>query len=135
MKTEKTQYPPIRPEEFESKNVIENFVESKLVNKEIEFRFVKSGMCHIPEFRQPKQDNVWKRFTVGKKDVATFTENGILGKLAYALASINNNARWSGPTYHFRDTRQVYFLEEFQVMAFLGGAKSYFTQQIINPDL
>lgn len=98
----------------------------------LELRYIQSGIVYLPQFKQPQFSDEWKYFT---RD--TFEPNCILGILASRIASINNHPNFSYPVYHLPKKLfyRVYFKEEYQVMAFLGGAKSYYTQREVNFEL
>ena len=99
----------------------------------MEFRFIKTGIVYLTQFKQVElgQDD-WKFFNKN-----TFPASSALGKIAEKIASINCKRRYSAAQYHFesKDDTRVFFKEEYQVMAFLGAAKSYYSQQIVDFNL
>ena len=94
----------------------------------MEFRFERTGIIYLPQFKQVELgDTEWNYFT---KD--TFDKNSILGAVSRALTRINNINGYEYGQYWLKDdkTKRVFFKEEYQVMAFLGAAKSYYSREI-----
>jgi len=101
----------------------------------IEFRYIKTGNAYMPQYKQAEFENEWRYFTE-----KTLGEKTLIRRLAAGLAELNIitqsrfESRWdsvkSGPYFIMTDNKQVYFLEEHLVCAFLGGAKSYYSKEI-----
>lgn len=102
------------------------------MEKDIEFRYIKSGTAYLPQFKQPAFGDEWRYFS-GK----TFGEKSLLGNLCIALSGLSPKTS-RGYRYLLENedgAEYVYFAEEHLVMAFIGGATSYYSKQTVEVNL
>jgi hypothetical protein len=85
----------------------------------MELRYVKNGINWMPEYKS-KSSGDWKAFH--KDQVSKYN---ILKKLGTALAELGGR---KDPYYS--NTQEMYFLNEVEVMAWLGGVQGYFRDEV-----
>ena len=92
----------------------------------MELRYITSGIYYIPQI---KKEGEWVNIVFGGNLTTP------IAKLAQAIADIDgiNYARWGEDEhqpFYFSNTKVIFFKKEMYVMAFLGGFKSYFSNQV-----
>lgn len=106
----------------------------------IEYKYIKSGNAYLPMYRQVKFSEEWKYFNKKTLMNVSGEENSLLLKLCKSLAELcqSTKTRYGkfGVTIpaqyliKFKEEEEIiYFQEEYLVCAFLGGAKSFFSQE------
>jgi hypothetical protein len=83
----------------------------------MELRYVKNGIHWVPEYKG--KGGVWKTFT--REQVEGYF---ILRKLSTALATLSDR---KDPYYS--NTQEMFFHNEVEVMAWLGGVQGYFRKE------
>lgn len=83
----------------------------------MELRYVKNGIHLMPQYKGKSGD--WKSF---KQD--QIEGYPVLKKLTNAIASMSDRR-----TPYYSNTKEAYFHNEVEVMAFLGGIQAYFRDQ------
>ena len=101
----------------------------------LELRYIKTGNAYIPQYKKDEKSD-WNCFTakqVPKKSLL-YGVSKALGDTCTDTAVVKNawdhTIRETKLFLEYKEQDVIFFLEEILVMAFLGAAKSYYTQEV-----
>lgn len=96
---------------------------------EIKYRYRKNGSQFIPQYKREVNNEDWRDFVAS--DI-----KGDMKRLCQSIGDIQAPQRWDcGIWYYKDDPHTLLFTKEVFVMAFLGAAKSFYSDETKELDI
>lgn len=90
----------------------------------LKLRYIQNTQQHYqPQYKS--KDGNWTTF---RSD--NFPKKGEVANMIRYIAECKNTNGWGYAQWAYGDTKEIFFLNELSVMAFLGVAKHYFKENI-----